>query len=149
MPRLHDTTLVHRSVEQTRAGLKRFFLLLRGKDGVARMRLRVPTDGARNGYAISLDREVRVEAHSARNEGNDDSIRIAWIPEGTMVFPTFEGRLLVRDESDPGVSRIELDGAYAPPFGAAGQLFDVTIGRRIAEATAREFLKDLKASVEG
>jgi len=45
--------------------------------------------------------------------------------------------------------RVELDGAYVPPFGPAGQLFDATIGRRIAQATAREFLKDLKASIEG
>jgi len=49
---------------------------------------------------------------------------------------------------DPSVSHIELDGSYIPPFGAARQLFDAAIGRRIAQPTAREFLKDVKAVIE-
>ena len=71
---------------------------------------------------------------------------ISWLPEGTGVFPAFRGTLMVRSEN--GTSAIELDGTYTPPFGAAGQVFDATIGHRIAQATARELLKDLKAAVE-
>ncbi|HMF29646.1 MAG TPA: hypothetical protein VKE42_12780 [Candidatus Cybelea sp.] len=125
--------------------LERFFETLRGKDGVSRLRLRVPTDGRARG--LSIDREVCVEARRTRGEASlNDLMLITWVPEGTGVFPAFEGILIVRSEN--GTSSIELDGTYTPPFGAAGQVFDATIGHRIAESTAHELLKDLKAAVE-
>ena len=147
MPRLRDTTPVSGSVERTQAELERFLLSLRGGNGVARLRLRVPMDGIF--FGISLDRDVRIEAHRTRDAENlNDVIRIAWTPEGTMVFPSFEGTLIVWSEGDPNLSYIELDGSYKPPLGTAGQVFDATIGQSIAHATAREFLKDLKAAIE-
>ena len=148
MPRLCDRTLVERSVEQTQEGLERFFALLRSGNGVARFRLRVPTDGAPHGYGISFDREVRIEARRRGAGVADDAIEISWFPEGTLVFPIFEGTLVVRSASDRNVSRIELEGSYTPPFDVAGMLFDAAIGHRIAQATAREFLKDLKNAIE-
>ncbi len=79
----------------------------------------------------------------------DGVIQIIWTPEGSTVFPRFEGTLMISGEGlDPSVSHIELDGSYIPPFGAAGQLFDAAIGRRLAHATACEFLKDVKAAIE-
>jgi len=113
------------------------------------MRLRVPTDGATHGYGISFDREVRIEARPIGDSQHlCDLIEIAWAPEGALVFPRFEGRLSVWSDEETHVTYVELDGSYTPPFGAAGQLFDLTIGRRIAQATAREFLKDLKQALE-
>lgn len=145
MTRLRDAIVIDGPAEQSMLRLERFFDSLRGKDGVARLRLRVPTDGATRGLA--LEREVCVQARRARGEAMlNDLMLITWIPEGTGVFPTFEGILIVR--ADNGNSSIELDGTYTPPFGPAGQVFDATIGHRIAESTARELLKDLKAAVE-
>ena len=125
--------------------LETFFAALGKGKGVARMRLRVPTDGVM--HEIAIDREVCVEARRTRGEATlNDLMLITWVPEGTAVFPTFEGILIVRAVDD--ASAIELDGTYTPPFGVAGQVFDATIGHRIAESTARELLKDLKAAVE-
>lgn len=62
--------------------------------------------------------------------------------------PKFEGTLVVWGEGERNRSYIELDGAYRPPLGTAGQILDEAIGHRIAESTAREFLKDLKRAVE-
>ncbi|MBV8530143.1 MAG: hypothetical protein JO104_02415 [Candidatus Eremiobacteraeota bacterium] len=76
-------------------------------------------------------------------------VQIRWAPEGTTVFPTFEGTLTIRGENPASPSHLELDGAYTPPFGIAGQVFDAAIGHRIAKATAREFLKDVKHAIEG
>jgi hypothetical protein len=149
MTRLRDKTTVERPTEQTRERLERFFVSLRGRDGIARLRLRVPTDGAKHGYGISFDREVRVEARQTNDaERPCDFIEIAWMPEGTLVLPRFDGKLSVCANSNPDACYIELDGSYTPPFGAAGQIFDAAIGHRIAQATAREFLKDLKAAAE-
>jgi hypothetical protein len=147
MPRLQDRTPVNRPPEQTKRRLEEFFLALRGQDGVARLRLRVPTDGPTRG--LSIDREVRVEARRTRGEASlDDLTLISWMPEGTGVFPTFEGILIIRGKTGSDVSSVELDGSYTPPYGVAGQVFDAAIGRRIAQATAREFLKDVKAAIE-
>jgi hypothetical protein len=147
MPRLRDATSVTCSVEETEARLERFLGSLRDKDGVSRLRLRVPTDGPTQG--LSIDRQVHVEARRARDADNlNDVIAITWMPEGTAVFPTFEGTLVTWGEQNANLSYIELDGSYTPPFGAAGQLFDAAIGQRIAQTTAREFLRDLKDAIE-
>jgi hypothetical protein len=143
MARLRERTSVDLPIELTRAGLERFFASLRQKDGTSRIRLRVLTDGPTLG--LSIDRAVRIQAYPA---ADGDSICVTWAPEGTTVFPTFEGSLAIAADGNPNATFIELDGSYDPPFGAAGQIFDAAIGQRIAQATAREFLKDLKDAVE-
>ena len=144
MPRLCDSTTVDRTVEQTSKGIERFIASLKGKDGVARLRLRVPGDGPVLGIAI--DREVRIEVQPAPGAGGP--MIVVWRPEGTVALPTFEGTLVARSDGDPRLTRLDLDGVYTPPFGVAGQIFDAAIGKRIAQSTAREFLRDLKAAIE-
>jgi len=147
MPQLRDVAPVKRSAAETQAAIERFFLSLEGADGVARLRLRVPAGSS--GHGISLDREVRVEARAVhQSNGAPGVIEIVWMPEGTGIFPRFDGTLIVTGFGNSDASFIELDGIYTPPFGAAGQVFDAAIGRQIARSTAREFLKDLKAAVE-
>ncbi len=144
MPRLSDRIAVDCSVEQTSRGIDRFLNSFKGRDGVARLRLRVPTDGPPHGFAI--DREVRIEVRRPTEAG--EGTIIVWKPEGTVALPTFEGTLVACSNGVPDRSYIELEGSYTPPFGVAGQIFDAAIGKRIAQATAREFLKDLKAAIE-
>ena len=52
MTRLRDVISVESSAEQSMLRLERFFESQRGKDGVSRLRLRVPTDGPTRGLAI-------------------------------------------------------------------------------------------------
>lgn len=147
MTRLRDHVPVARSVEDVQGRLLSYLGSLRGKDGAARIRLRVPI--VADGFQLSIDREVWVDAERTRDDDNlNDVIRISWKPEGTIVFPTFEGTLVVWSEDDPETSVLELDGGYKPPFGAGGQAFDAVIGHRIAQRTARELLNDLKNAVE-
>ena len=147
MRRLRDHISVERSADDTQHRVASYLASLQGKDGIARMRLRVPV--VADGVQLSLDREVCVEAYSARDDDNlNEVIRISWRPQGSTVFPVFEGTLAVWSENDPKISYIELDGGYNPPFGAAGQTFDTAIGHCIAQRTARQFLSDLKAAVE-
>ncbi len=149
MPPLREITPVERSVKQTHAALDQFFSSLEASDGVARLRLRVPMRLPAKQYGLSIDREVRIEVRPVRNPGHDAEVMdISWAPEGTAIFPRFEGRLFVTGFGNAAMSYVELDGYYTPPFGAAGQIFDATIGQRIAQTTAREFLADLKAAIE-
>ena len=147
MTRLRETIPIERPADQAQEALERFFAPLTGKAGP--LRLRVPFDGATANYGIYFDRDVLVEAHRARDEGNlNDVVSIKWVPEGTAALPSFSGTLTVCGEEDPARSHIELDGSYAPPFGAAGQVFDAAIGHHIAQATARELLSDIKTAIE-
>lgn len=139
MPRLRDRISIERSAEQTQDGLEQLLRSLRGKDGASRVRLRVPINGRTIAPNLSIGREVSIEVRNG--------LAISWAPEGTLVFPSFEGTLAVRGDSNR--SYIELDGSYTEPFGAAGQRFDATVGHEIAQATAREFLGDLRRAIEG
>jgi hypothetical protein len=147
MTHLRERTAVECPLAEADARLDAYFEALRSADGVARVRLRVPVDGPALG--VSLDREVRIEAARARDERNlNDLIRIAWRPEGKAVFPHFEGTLVTWASDTNKATYIELEGEYAPPFGAAGQVFDEAIGHRLAQLTAREFLSDIKRAIE-
>ena len=149
MTRLRETVAVAHPAESAQEGLERFFGALQGPDGVSRLRLRVPVDGAAKEFGLNLEREVVIEARRARDHQNlNDLIRIDWSPEGATVFPRFAGTLVVCGNEAPGRSSIELDGTYEPPLGAAGQIFDAAIGHTIAQATARELLNDLKTAIE-
>lgn len=148
MARLRESTSVGMTAQQSMARLGQFLSSLRGKDGIARIRLRVPGDGPTR--ELSIVREVRVEARRTRGEHSlEDLVLIRWVPEGTGAFPTFEGILSVRANDGDHGSSIELAGNYTPPVGAAGQVFDAVIGHRIARTTAREFLKDVKRAIGG
>jgi hypothetical protein len=144
MKELRERIAVEVPVESAEAGLIAFFDAREDANGVTRMRLRVPMDGA-----IALEREVRIEARETRDDQNLNNVmRIAWQPEGTVMFPRFEGTLVVWGEDDPQRSFVELSGHYTPPLGAAGQIFDEAIGYRIAQATAQQFLGDIKREID-
>ncbi len=147
MTRLRETIPIERPAEKAQEALERFFAPLNGRAGP--LRLRVPFQGAPSDYGIYFDRDVLVEANRARDEGNlNDVLSIKWAPEGTGIFPRFSGTLAVCGDDNPVRSFIELDGSYAPPLGAAGQVFDAAIGHHIAQATARELLADIKTAIE-
>ncbi len=148
MAHLREKTSARGTVPQTEARLDSYFASLRGPDGIARLRLLIPANGTSRGRFH--DREVRIEAWRDRDDQNlNDLIRIRWTPEGSVIYPNFAGTLVVRGEGDPDLSFVELDGDYKHPLGATGELFDETIGHRIAQLTARELLKDLKRAIDG
>ena len=147
MTRLRERIPIEQPADQAQEALERFFAPSKGKGGP--LRLRVPFNGAATSYGTYFDRDVLVEARRARDEANlNDVVSIKWTPEGTGVFPRFSGTLIVFGEEDPSRSYIELDGSYAPPLGAAGQVFDAAIGHHIAQAAARELLADIKTAIE-
>lgn len=59
------------------------------------------------------------------------------------LFPVFVGKITVR------VDRINLEGWYAPPFGAVGTVIDRSVMRIAARATARHVLRTFAAALGG
>ena len=75
-----------------------------------------------------------------------DALLVAWQPQTRQLFPDFRGALTVRPEHRG--SRLQLDGQYAPPYGTAGKVFDLLVGRRIARRTMSHFLDELTSEIE-
>lgn len=96
---------------------------------------------------LSLARSVSVAVERRRDEQNlNDEFGVQWKAEGSRLFPSFDGRLIVCKET-PTSSYIELDGRYDPPFGDAGDAFDIAVGHTIAQTTARSFLESIRTGL--
>ncbi len=62
-------------------------------------------------------------------------------------FPVMDADLEVRPAAN-GETTLVLDGTYQPPLGLIGLIFDHLLGRRIAVATAKDFVVRLARSIE-
>ncbi|HKU66954.1 MAG TPA: hypothetical protein VJP85_04165 [Candidatus Baltobacteraceae bacterium] len=100
----------------------------------------LPPLGERASFAVASapDSTDEVRKH--------DALLIAWRPQTPGVFPDFHGVLTVRP-SHAGVT-LQLDGAYAPPYGTLGKMFDFVAGRAIARRTLRHLLDDFAHDIE-
>lgn len=78
----------------------------------------------------------------------DQPWKIHWTPAEGGPYPDFDGELTVRADEDYPTSILELTGSYRPPLGVPGAIFDAVLGKRIAEATARELLRTIGENME-
>ena len=96
---------------------------------------------------LTLSHDVIVRLWAKTGLTGYERFGIAWEPKGGGPFPTFEGTLTFAQESSE-FSRLEIDGQYTPPLGPIGMVFDLTLGKKIASATAGELLARLKDELE-
>jgi hypothetical protein len=89
--------------------------------------------------------EVSVTVEPTEEQGQK-RLAITWDPKDKSV-PRFSGALKSGEQA-PGTTRLTLEGTYTPPLGVAGKAFDLVVGRKIAAATARALLEDIKQFVE-
>ncbi|HVA26930.1 MAG TPA: hypothetical protein VNF68_02055 [Candidatus Baltobacteraceae bacterium] len=74
-----------------------------------------------------------------------DALLLHWLAPSRL-FPSLEALLTVRPHA-PGTI-VRLTGRYTPPYGLAGMLFDLVVGRIIATLTLRRLLTRLVKQVE-
>jgi hypothetical protein len=141
MSQIHEYESVRCPFEDVPKFLDGFFSKHTDEAGAAVIELRAPLAD------IKLEHDVLVSLSPLPAYKGYERIAIRWVPTGHGPYPTFEGILCASDEGS-GFSRLDIDGTYQPPFGAAGALFDAAFGKRLAEAAVRELLANLKASVE-
>ena len=109
----------------------------------ARLTAAVPVTG------IELAKEVRVQyAHGSDPMHFDEPWSVRWTPQGSGIYPTFEGELTVRADENYRYCILELQGEYMPPAGAVGRAFDAAIGKRIAQETAQNLLLEIASGFE-
>jgi hypothetical protein len=75
-----------------------------------------------------------------------EALLIAWQPQASVFFPDFRGVVTVRPEQRG--ARLRFQGEYTPPYGTAGKVFDVVVGRTLARRTMHRFLDELSAEIE-
>lgn len=75
-----------------------------------------------------------------------DALMVEW-RAGTHLLPHFHGTLRLRIASVESTA-LRLEGAYRPPLGFAGRIFDRILGRRIARSTMAELLGRLVEAME-
>jgi hypothetical protein len=155
MTLLHDAILVHCPLSQAPLQIDRFFRDNARQVGEAGARtVRLPlratlgVPGLRT--ALSLTRDVAATiSQAAREPGEmDQRMVVEWRPADGGPFPRFHGALRIEGDEDYSLFRLVLDGAYEPPLGVAGQLFDAILGRRIAAATATDLLAHMRKFIE-
>ena len=96
------------------------------------------------GTGIELEKGVRVSYQPTVDPFHfDEPWIVDWTPEPGGRYPSFRGTLTVRADEDYTGAILELEGSYAPPMGAMGQVFDAALGRRIAGSTMRRLLSSI------
>ena len=75
-----------------------------------------------------------------------DAMLIEW-RAGTRLFPDFHGTLRLRIASVE-TTRLTFEGAYRTPFGRIGRVFDLLVGRHLAESTMRDLLDRIATALE-
>ena len=83
-----------------------------------------------------------------RPEDMTPRYHVHWEAEGGGPYPVYDGELRIGADDDYNAFWLVLDGAYAPPGGIVGKLFDAVAGRAIAAASARGLLADIRAQIE-
>jgi hypothetical protein len=126
--------------------LERFFTERRTPEGnETTLHLTVP--GLPRGVTLEHD-VLATFVREGRWKSWNDAAELSWHADGGGPFPTFHGELKILADEDYNSAILAIKGSYTPPGGAAGRVFDATLGRKIAHGTAQQLLRELKSAVE-
>jgi hypothetical protein len=99
--------------------------------------------------AIVLQRDIVVTLNEVAERGSSLArIAVDWEPAGGGPFPRFHGAILAEPSEGYDGFCLVLEGAYEAPAGGGGESFDIAVGHRIALATARSLLGEVRDAVE-
>jgi len=132
--------------EKGTAYLEQFMSGLANKGALA-LDLRLP--GAALGLSDTFAVTKRVEAkigYTVEGTAPNRMLTVSWHPVGP--YPDFKGTLSADADADGDGTVISLVGRYAPPGGPAGEAFDAMLGYRIARATLRDLLEQIRDGME-
>jgi hypothetical protein len=110
-------------------------------------RLPLHADGALPRPVASHPAEVEIGAPVGGEEGL--VIPVAWhSARADRLLPTLNGELQLESLAGGG-SHLSMLATYRPPLSVLGEVGDIAVGRRVAEACVRRFVLDVAARVSG
>jgi len=140
MTAIAEKALVHAPLASASGFLEAFFADRAAPQGEG---ARVILRAGNAGHAAILTLKP---AH--RPEDMTPRYRVHCEADGSGPYPTYDGELSIGADVDYDAFWLVLEGAYAPPGGPAGKIFDVVAGRAIAAAAARGLLAQIRAEIE-
>lgn len=146
MTKLKETTEVACPRHYIMHHAERYFTVNRREAAPGTISPRVDLSSLKLPGTAQARHDVRVEHELLRKPGQPDTLKLAWDPDDPTA-PRFAGTLQCA-EGDGGKTLLILDGKYEPPFGVAGAAFDAIVGGRIASATLRTLLEDMRQFIE-
>jgi hypothetical protein len=111
--------------------------------------VRVPARlGART--EIDLDYDVRCTVTRGPDAAHlNEVVKLVWEPADGVPLPHLRANVTA-DWDEPGTHAVlRLEGEYEPPGGELGQVFDAEVGKRVADASARDFLSRVVGALGG
>ncbi len=103
--------------------------------------------------ALDLGADVMVQISDTITDANPREPMTTLVLEWTAVknpvlFPRMVATLAVFPLT-PTETQVEIDGQYSPPLGKLGEVFDIAVGHRLAEASATRFVQDVAGWLRG
>jgi hypothetical protein len=143
-----ERLVVHCPDREASQHLAAFIAEHHADDGTVRIPLRLPLTLFSDRRSL-LERRVIATLYPLRSISDPHpTYSVAWSPKGGGPFPDFSGALAVAKSAADDAFELIVSGHYEAPFGAAGALFDMTLGRRIAHTSARDLLRSIADYVE-
>jgi hypothetical protein len=117
-------------------------------DGRVRIALRLPV-GIFGDRRALIERRVIATLYPLRSVADPHpTFSVSWSPEGSGPFPDFTGALAIDRSTDDDAFTLVVCGHYEPPHRASGSPLDISLGKRIALASARDLLRSIADYVE-
>jgi hypothetical protein len=141
MSEIHECLTVLCPFDQVPQAAAAYVASLPVEDGSPVVALRVKVGD------LIVERRADLVLKHARSYPGYEILDVEWRPHDGGLYPVFHGTLSVEDVTG-NFCRFDLDGAYVPPLGLTGAVFDSVVGHHIALAAARELLDEIKTGVE-
>jgi hypothetical protein len=141
MSEIHECLTVLCPFDQVRQAIAAYVGSLPVEHGSPVVALRVAVGD------LVVERRADLVLKHARSHAGYEILDIEWRPYDGGLYPVFRGILSVEDVTG-NYCHFDLDGAYVPPLGLAGAVFDSVVGHHIALTAARELLDEIKTGVE-
>jgi len=99
------------------------------------------------GDDVRIERKVEIALGEPVKVAGKTVITLRWVAaDGAGLFPSLESDLEVAPLS-PGRTQLAMSARYVPPLGAVGRAIDRVVMFRVAEATIKDFLDHVGASL--
>ena len=141
MSEIHESLTVLCPFDQVPKAAEAYIASLPVEDGKSTVALRLTVGD------LIVERRADLKLSHSRDYPGFAVMEIDWNPHGGGPYPIFAGKLCAEEVSG-NFCRLDLDGAYIPPFGIAGAAFDAVLGHQIALAVARQLLDEIKIGIE-
>ena len=100
------------------------------------------------GATVRVHRRVAVEFGEPTRLATTTILPLTWTPEGAApgLFPSMDADLEIA-ALGPSRTQVAMSARYTPPLGALGRAIDRAVLHRVAEATLKDFMDRLRASL--